>query len=254
MVKGLLLDVSGTLHVQDTAIAGAVEAVHKLRASQVPFRLTTNTTQISSIQLVEKLNALGFDTSEKEIITSLSVCRHHIVSRSLRPLLLLEDGALDEFAGVDTYNPNAVVVGFAPSQFNYELLNKAFLLLQQGAPLYAIHTGRYFATEQGLSMGPGGYVAALEYCSGVTATVLGKPSVSFLQQALSQINVSPQEVAIVGDDLQTDLGGGAITLGLHRYLVKTGKYRPGDEQHESAKDVQVFSSIVQVIEHVLSLQ
>ena len=32
----------------------------------------------------------------------------------------MEDEALDEFSHIDQTNPNAVVVGLAPSKFNYE--------------------------------------------------------------------------------------------------------------------------------------
>jgi hypothetical protein len=32
----------------------------------------------------------------------------------------MEDEAIEEFEGVNTENPNAVVVGLAPSKFNYE--------------------------------------------------------------------------------------------------------------------------------------
>lgn len=32
----------------------------------------------------------------------------------------MEDGALEEFKGIDTADPNAVVIGLAPSKFNYE--------------------------------------------------------------------------------------------------------------------------------------
>jgi len=34
---------------------------------------------------------------------------------------------------------------------------------------------------------------------------------------------------LVGDDIEADLGGGAVELQLWRILVKTGKYRSGDE-------------------------
>lgn len=35
-------------------------------------------------------------------------------------MLLMEDRAMEEFNGIDTNNPNAVVIGLAPSKFNYE--------------------------------------------------------------------------------------------------------------------------------------
>ena len=37
-VKALLIDLSGTIHIESKAIPGAVEAIHKLRASKIPFR------------------------------------------------------------------------------------------------------------------------------------------------------------------------------------------------------------------------
>lgn len=47
---------------------------------------------------------------------------------TLSPLLLLEEAALEDFEGVgtDSEAKNAVVIGLAPSQFKYEVLNKAF--------------------------------------------------------------------------------------------------------------------------------
>ena len=49
-------------------------------------------------------------------------------SEQLRPLCLLQDDAMEDFTGLDTTNPNAVVVGLAPDYFTYEHLNQAFRL------------------------------------------------------------------------------------------------------------------------------
>ena len=52
--------------------------------------------------------------------------RRLIDQRSLRPMLLLQSDAIEDFKGVEVNDPNAVVVGLAPDCFNYEILNKAF--------------------------------------------------------------------------------------------------------------------------------
>lgn len=70
----------------------------------------------------------------------------------------------------------------------------------------------------------------LESASGKTATIVGKPMRSFLESALSSLGLKAEEVAIVGDDVKNDLGGDVGALGLQRVLVKTGKYRSGDEK------------------------
>lgn len=72
---------------------------------------------------------------------------------------------------VDIKKPNAVVIGLAPSKFNFTSLNEAFRLLLDGAKLIAIHKGRYFKQKDGLSLGPGPFIEALEYAAGVEVIV-----------------------------------------------------------------------------------
>ncbi|CAO3618943.1 unnamed protein product [Mucor fragilis] len=254
-IKGVLIDLSGTIHIDKKVIPGAIEAIQRLKASKIPFRFATNTTKVSSKQLVDKLTTLGFDVEERDVFTSLSACRDMIKSKQLRPLLIMEDAAMDEFKGIDVTDPNAVVVGLAPSKFNYEKLNEAFRLLSfnPDTKLIAVHKARYFADkDEKLSMGPGGFVQALEYASGVTASIVGKPTTNFFELALEQINMesTPEQVAIIGDDVSNDLGGGAKELGLHRFLVQTGKYRPEDSNQDT--DLHVFKSVVEAVDHIIA--
>ena len=58
-------------------------------------------------------------------------------------MLLLEPDAQQEFVGIDTSDPNAVVIGLAPSAFNYDKLNQAFKILKENnGSLMAVHKGR----------------------------------------------------------------------------------------------------------------
>ena len=138
---------------------------------------------------------------------------------------------------------DAVVIGLAPSLMNYETLNAAFRVLvahkdqpspsspnanssaRTAAPLLATHRARYIRTEDNqLSLGPGAFIAGLEDSSGTQATVLGKPSRAFLERALRSLESQDirredwTQVAIVGDDVDNDLGGGVVELGLGRVL------------------------------------
>ena len=46
----------------------------------------------------------------------------------LRPMLMLEESAKQEFTEVDTNDPNCVLVGLSPTSFHYEKLDQAFKL------------------------------------------------------------------------------------------------------------------------------
>jgi ribonucleotide monophosphatase NagD (HAD superfamily) len=37
-IKGVLIDLSGTIHIDNKVIPGSVEAIQRLRASNIPFR------------------------------------------------------------------------------------------------------------------------------------------------------------------------------------------------------------------------
>ncbi|BEI82087.1 hypothetical protein CcaverHIS002_0212470 [Cutaneotrichosporon cavernicola] len=107
----------------------------------------------------------------------------------------------------------------------------------------------------GLNLGIGPYVAALEYASGVRAEVVGKPTRAFFELALARLReigrAEDGEVAIVGDDVDNDLGGGARELGLQRILVRTGKYRPGAEEGSHPPD-RVYDSFADYVDAILA--
>ena len=58
--------------------------------------------------------------------------------------------------GDDQQNADSVVVGLAPSKYNYENLSTAFRIIKEKkAPLIAINKSRYLASKEGLKLGTG---------------------------------------------------------------------------------------------------
>ncbi|KAJ1730267.1 hypothetical protein LPJ61_003107 [Coemansia biformis] len=247
-----MLDISGTLHVDYSPTPGAVAALARLRQTGAKVRLVTNSTKISDEVLYARLVAMGFAVEQSEIFSSLSAAKRLVKDRGYRPMLLLEDDAQRQFSDIDQRPPfNAVVVGLAPSKLDYAHMNQAFQALLAGADLIGIHRAQYYASsETQLSLGPGPFVAALESAAGVSAELVGKPALGFYRLALADMGLldDPAAVAMVGDDVAADLGGGALELGLRRILVRTGKYLPGDEDKASAPLDGVFGSFAAAVE------
>ena len=48
---GLLIDLNGTIHIEDKAIKGSIEAVNLLRRKGIPFLFVTNTSKVSTFCL-----------------------------------------------------------------------------------------------------------------------------------------------------------------------------------------------------------
>jgi HAD superfamily hydrolase (TIGR01458 family) len=93
-----------------------------------------------------------------------------------------------------------------------------------GAELIALEKDRYWMAPEGLSLSAGPFVKALEFATGTAATIIGKPSKTFFDRALKDMSLQPDQVAMIGDDIITDIGG-AHEIGMKSVLVRTGKYR-----------------------------
>jgi HAD superfamily hydrolase (TIGR01458 family) len=146
-----------------------------------------------------------------------------------------------DFKQSDT-DAQAVIIGDIGNAWTYDLLNNVFRLLMNGAELVALHRNKFWQTEAGLQMDIGAFVAGLEYVTGKTATVMGKPSPEFFAAALSRIGLKSGEVAMIGDDIDTDIGA-AQAQGIIGILVKTGKYREEYVQASKIKPDLVLDSI-----------
>lgn len=230
-IRAILIDLSGTLHVENTPTPNAVTSLATLRQQRnLEIRFVTNTTKESRASLVTRLRGIGFGIQDDEIVSSLSVAREFVRNAGLNPFLMLSESAMEDFSGLTNENKprDAVVVGLAPEKFDYATMNEAFHWLEKGAKLIAIHRGRYFKRESGLSLGPGAFVRALEYATGTESILIGKPEPTFFKSALSRVGCRAEETVMIGDDVRDDVLG-AQSVGMKGVLVRTGKYQAGDE-------------------------
>ena len=240
-INGILFDLDGVLYVGSKRIAGSLEAINTIRNAGKKCRFITNTSTLSRESLQQKLGKLGFNIMLEEIISAPQAAKIYLqqFSDPVCHLLLAEDVTRDFNTFRQSVNhANFVIIGDIGNAWSYAMLNDVFNLLINGAELIAIHKNRFWQTEHGLQMDIGAFIAALEYASGKNAVLIGKPSADFFQMALNDMSLSANEVAIIGDDIDSDVGGGQVA-GLTGILVKTGKYRK-----EYANNSEVVPDIV----------
>ena len=123
-IKGVLVDISGTLHIGDQATPGTIDACRKLfncnkDQQNLKVLFLTNTSKVSSKTLLHQLREMGFDEScipnQDSIVTSINATRQFLLTNGLRPYCLVEDDLVEkDFQGIDMDDPNCVLVGLAP--------------------------------------------------------------------------------------------------------------------------------------------
>ena len=226
-IRGVLCDIDGTLIFGEREIPGAVEALRRIRSAAVSVRLTTNTTRFSGDGIAAVLAAAGFDIDVETVLNPAVLARRRILaSGSRRAALLVAEGAETDFEGVERVddNPDWVVVGDLGEHFNWHVMQRAFTWVREGAKLMALQRNRFWDAGHGeMRIDAGAFVAGLEYASGVTAELVGKPSRIFFEEAVGSLGLDPPSVLVVGDDVSTD-GAGGKGAGCRTATVRTGKF------------------------------
>jgi HAD superfamily hydrolase (TIGR01458 family) len=247
-MAAILLDVDGVLHVSGEPIPGAVDAVARLRSVGHRLRFVTNNSTRARATLAEELRGMGFELEDDELQTTPIAAAQELGGRRVYALVMsaiVPDLAGIELVGEDT---DAVLVGgcdetVEPNQvFSYMNLARAFDEIQAGAELYCLHKNRWWQTARGPMLDGGAFVAALEYATGVDATVVGKPSAACFAAALAALDAEPELTWMVTDDLEQDVRGAQL-FGMKTVLLRTGKFRPDTLERSSTIPDAVLSSI-----------
>jgi HAD superfamily hydrolase (TIGR01458 family) len=255
-----LIDLDGTLYAEGAAIPGAVDALGRLRAEGVPYRLVTNTTSRSRAMLVERLRGYGFAADPSELFTAPMAGAELARSAGYRTAVpFCPEAALGDLAGLELaagtsgrpappgWRADVVIVGDLGSRWSYAIMQEAFEHLMAGAALVALSRDRYWLKDGRLALDAGPFVAGLEYATGQTAQVAGKPSARFFAAALAALGgPAAESVAMVGDDLWSDVAG-AQGAGLQGWLVRTGKFRPESLSTGQIRPDRVLESVAQLL-------
>ncbi|MEM0965519.1 MAG: HAD-IIA family hydrolase [Verrucomicrobiota bacterium] len=244
-VEGILLDLSGTLYSGDKRIEGTRKCLAELKSRKLPYLFLTNTTTKPRCLIAEKLADFGIETAEEAILTPMVAAREQWKKDGFETAaLFVGEDLKGDLVGIrENYEkPDVVIVGDLGEDFSYSILNQIFRLLMGGASFYALARNRRFESEGELFLDMGPFIEALAYGSGKQPICLGKPSPEFFSGAVAQLGVPREKVAVVGDDLESDVLG-AMDCGLKGVLVRTGKFAEAQLMDSSRKPDAVLDSI-----------
>ncbi|WP_348527559.1 TIGR01458 family HAD-type hydrolase [Mesorhizobium sp.] len=249
----MLLDLLGVVYDGDTPIPGAAAAIERLRKAGLPLRFVSNTTRSPRSKIIAQLVAMGIDVADEELLTPARAAVEWLRNHDRQPHLLVHPDLEAEFSGLEGGNGRAVVVGDAGEGFDHASLNRTFRELAAGADFVALAVNRTFKDADGqLSLDAGAFVAALEFASGRSPVVLGKPSPDFFLSALADLDCPAADAVMVGDDAEGDVAG-ALRAGLGAaLLVRTGKYRPGDETRFDPAPAALVDDLAAAAEWIFS--
>jgi 4-nitrophenyl phosphatase len=251
-IRYLLIDLDGVLYRGQTPIPDASRFVSWARESGIKFRLVTNNSTLGPEEYARKLDAMGIPVTTSEVFTSAQATAAYL--QGIRPFparayVIGETGLIGalESAGIASVKEHAdcVVVGLDRT-LTYDKLADAALAIRAGARFVASNADRTLPTERGLVPGAGSIVAALTAATGAEAVTVGKPKPLMFRMAMESLGAAAEEVAVVGDRLDTDIEG-AAAAGLHSILVLTGVSTRQDVESSPVKPDAVCETLTDLM-------
>jgi arabinose operon protein AraL len=250
IINGAILDLDGTVYRGDTLLPGADDAIATLRDRDVSMLFVSNKPIERREQYAEKLGRLGVPCESTDVVTSATMtadflARNHpesvcyvVGEQPLRKQL--RDAGL---AVTDDPDETTAIVASMDREFDYATLSDALDAMDDETLFVATNPDRTCPVADGEIPDAAGMVGAIEGVTGRELDrVMGKPSETMLNTALTKLDLDPAECLLVGDRLETDIEMGN-RVGMTTVLVLTGVTDRADLDGASTRPDYVIDSL-----------
>jgi HAD superfamily hydrolase (TIGR01450 family) len=218
VLRGFAFDLDGCIWAGSTLLPGAAELVAALREAGRRVVFVTNSSRERSATLADRLRRLGIVTPPADVLSALELLGE-AVRRQVGPVPVLALGSDElcqvlEAAGHSVVGPadwkraRAVVVGNDPA-FDFARLRGASRAVAGGAAFFTVNLDpRLPVGGDEFDPGCGALAEAVAVAGGARPMVIGKPHRPIFAMAIERLGCRPEEAAMVGDSLATDVAGG----------------------------------------------
>ena len=233
-IRHVALDMDGTIYMGMSLFDYTIPFLQSLREMGITYSFLTNNPSTSIPDYLKKLAGMGIEATEEEMYTTALATIDYIKTNfpeARRLFLLGTPSMISEFekAGFESLpdsaeeRPDVLVVAFDKT-LEYSRLCRAAYWAQQGVPYVATNPDRVCPTDQPTVLVDCGSICkCIEHATGRQPDiVLGKPDPNMLTGVQARYGVKPEEVAMVGDRIYTDIEM-AHNAGAFGVLVLSGE-------------------------------
>ena len=260
-VKHVALDMDGTIYMGSTLFPFTKDFLAKLKANGIGYSFLTNNPTKSQADYLKKLEKLGIEATEEEMYTSAIATIEYLKAKMPEakrlfalgtPSMIKEfEEAGFEMCAVDAQDrPDVLVVAF-DTTLEYPRLCHAAYWAQQGIPYIATNPDRVCPTDKPPALVDcGSLCKCIEHATGRTPDiVIGKPNPDMLSGIMFRYGLKPEEVAMCGDRIYTDVAtaqnaGGVGILVLSGETTKETALNNDPMPDVTCRDISVLGDLM----------
>lgn len=230
-MKLYLFDMDGTLYLGDKLFDFTIELLSEIRRTGGKYLFITNNSSKSVTDYIKKLAKLGIDATRDEFMTSSQATAYYLKQNHLGKTLYVcgTRSLISELEGegfavtTDVDKAECIVMGFDTELTYQKLHDVSYLLLTRpDIPYIATNPDLVCPTEFGSVPDCGSICIGIKNATGRDPVVIGKPSPLMPQLAMDKYGYSPENTAVVGDRIYTDVKSG-LNAGCKGILVLSGE-------------------------------
>lgn len=261
-IRHVALDMDGTIYMGSTLFPFTKDFLAKLTRLGIGYSFLTNNPTRSIADYLKKLAKLGIEASDEEMYTTAVATIEYLKARMPEvkrifalgtPSMIREfEEAGFEMAACDANDrPDALIVAF-DTTLQYDRLCHAAWLAQQGLPYIATNPDRVCPTDQPtVLVDCGSLTTCIEYATGRKPDlVIGKPNPDMLSGIMYRYNLQPDQVAMCGDRIYTDVAtaqnaGGMGVLVLSGETTKETALNNDPMPDITCRDISVLGDLLE---------
>ena len=251
---GYICDMDGVIYHGNKILDGVADFVNWMINNNKKFVFLTNSPEKTPHELSMKLERMGLKVSADHFYTSAMAtaeflhtqnpgCTAYVIGEAA-----LTKALYDHKIYMNDVNPDYVVVGETRS-YSFEKIEKAIELVNKGAKLIGANPDITGPTERGVMPATGSLIAPIEIATGKKAYFVGKPNPLMLRHGLKIINCHSEEIAFIGDRMDTDIIAG-IESNVDTVLVLSGVTSMEDIQNFPYRPKYILKGICDLADAV----
>lgn len=247
-IKCFILDMDGTIYLGQDLFSFTPAFLDKLKETGRKMYFFTNNSSKSQQAYIDKLHNMGIMITPDQMMISSHVMIKYLQENYPDKSIYVvgTPSLINEFESFDMNlvdnDPDIVVLGF-DTTLTYEKMEKACHAIRHGCIYFGINPDWNCPIEGGEFIPDCGSMAKMiEGSTGRWPEFFGKPSKHTLDYIIKETGFLPNEIAIVGDRLYTDIAvadGSDVTS----IMVLTGEATLEDVENSDIKPDMIVESL-----------
>ena len=248
-VKLFLLDMDGTIYLDNDLFDGVTDFLQYIKDIGGKYMFLTNNSSKSVDKYIEKLASLGISSTADDFFTSTDATVIHLNKRNYKKIYALGTTSFKEqlrkanlpITDVLEDDIDCLCMGF-DTELTFKKLEDACILLRYDVEYIATNPDWVCPTAFGSVPDCGSVSQMLFNATGRKPYFIGKPEPTMALLAMEKTGFSPEETALIGDRLYTDIACG-VNAKINSVFVLSGEGTLEDLEKSDVKPDFVYKNI-----------